>query len=92
MQLAREIAGLVRARIAPDARVSLFGSWAKGTAFPRSDLDIAVAVGGPIRPAKLERLVAEFENLRTLRKIDLVDAAAADSELRAEIQTHGIDL
>ena len=92
MQLAREIAELVRARIAPDARVILFGSWAKGTAFPRSDLDIAVAAGSPIRPAKLERLAAEFENLRTLRKIDLVDVEAAGSELRAEIQTHGIDL
>lgn len=92
MQLARDIARLVRARIGSDARVVLFGSWAKGTAFPRSDIDIAVAAGGPIRPAKLERLTAEFESLRTLRKIDLVDVEAAGSELRAEILAHGIEL
>jgi predicted nucleotidyltransferase len=92
MSLARDVARLVRERVAPDARVLLFGSWAQGTAFPRSDLDIAVSVGTPIRGSTLVRVEDAFEQLKTLRKIDLVDLESAGAELRAEILAHGIEL
>ena len=92
MALAHDVARLVRAAVAPDARVILFGSWAKGTAFPRSDLDIAIDAGGPIRPAKLVRVGDELEKLRTLRKIDLIDLNETALDLRAEVLAHGIEL
>ena len=92
MALAREAARIVRREVASDARVVLFGSWAKGTAVPRSDLDLAVGTGAPIRPASLARAEAGFEALRTLRRIDLVDLEAAGADLRAEILAHGIEL
>lgn len=92
MALAREAARIVRREVASDARVVLFGSWAKGTAVPRSDLDLAVGTGTPIRPASLARAEAGFEALRTLRRIDLVDLEGAGADLRAEILAHGIEL
>jgi predicted nucleotidyltransferase len=92
MALAQDVARLERATIAPDARVILFGSCAKGTAVPRSDLDIAISTGAPIRPAKLVRVEDAIEDLRTLRRVDLLDLATAGDELRAEVLANGIEL
>jgi predicted nucleotidyltransferase len=92
MGLARDVARLARERIAPDTRVILFGSWARGVAAPRSDLDIAIHAGKPIRPAVMQRLQFACEELRTLRKIDLVDLYAADPQLRANVLAEGIEL
>ncbi len=91
MALAREAARLVREHVAPDARVLLFGSWAQGTAAPRSDLDIGISTGASIQGGALMRVQWALEE-KTLRKIDLVDLESAESRLRVEILTHGIDL
>ncbi len=91
-QLASDVARLARARVAPTARVLLFGSWARGTAVPRSDLDLAIDAGERIRADVLQRLAFDCEELRTLRKIDLVDLHAADPQLRGAILRDGIEL
>lgn len=91
MELAREAARLVREHVAADARVLLFGSWARGTAVPRSDLDIGISTGASIHGSALMRVQWALEE-KTIRKIDLVDLESAGSRLRAEILTHGIDL
>lgn len=91
-QLAADVARLARARIAPQARVLLFGSWARGSAVQRSDLDVAIDAGERIRPELMQRLAFDCEELRTLRKIDLVDLRAADPALQAAIRREGIDL
>ena len=33
---------IIKSRLPADYKVLLFGSWAKGTALPQSDIDIAV--------------------------------------------------
>jgi predicted nucleotidyltransferase len=92
MDLARDVARLARRRIDPAARVLLFGSWARGMAVPRSDLDVAIDAGNRIRPSLLQRLQFDCEELRTLRKIDLVDLHSAGPELREAILADGIEL
>lgn len=49
-------------------QVFLFGSWAKGTALERSDIDIAVS-----GVARFPELQEEIENLPTLFGVDIVD-------------------
>lgn len=85
-QLAADVARLAR------ARVLLFGSSARGTAVPRSDLDLALDAGERIRPDVLQRLAFDCEELRTLRKIDLVDLYASDQQVRGAILRAGIEL
>ncbi|WP_281656726.1 nucleotidyltransferase family protein [Collinsella stercoris] len=67
-------------------RLVLFGSRARGTNFPKSDFDIAVA-GCP----SFNRLADRFENeLWTLLDVDVVNLDVGISpELRAEIERDG---
>lgn len=57
----------------------LFGSWAKGTAHPGSDIDIAVS---GVRD--VEALREDAENLETLYKIDIIDLDTCRNELLKE--------
>ena len=65
--------------------VILFGSWAKGTASRRSDIDIAV------RGIKdIELLREEIEEIPTLRSFDIVDMERCKNELLLrEIEEYG---
>jgi uncharacterized protein len=65
----------------------LFGSWARGTAGDRSDIDVAVRVRGELDPALLHRLERALG-----RTLDLVDADAAPPQLRFEIARDGVML
>jgi predicted nucleotidyltransferase len=92
LALARDVARLAHEHIDPAVRVILFGSWAKGNAQPRSDLDPALDAGARLRPASIQRLQFACEELPTLRKIDLVDLHATDAALRREILATGMEL
>ena len=65
--------------------VILFGSWAKGTANERSDIDIAV------RGIKdIEKLREDIEEIPTLRSFDIVDVEHCKNELLLkEIEQYG---
>lgn len=65
--------------------VILFGSWAKGTANERSDIDIAV------RGVKdIEKLREDIEDIPTLRSFDIVDMENCKNELLLkEIEQYG---
>lgn len=65
--------------------VILFGSWAKGTANERSDIDIAV------RGVKdMEKLREDIEDIPTLRSFDIVDIENCKNELLLkEIEQYG---
>ena len=65
--------------------VILFGSWAKGTANERSDIDIAV------RGVKdIEKLREDIEDIPTLRSFDIVDIENCKNELLLkEIEQYG---
>jgi len=71
-------------------RVWLFGSRARGDAFERSDIDLAVEA--PELPDDAwTRLHLDFpEDAPTLLMIDLVRLDRADASLRSQVQDEGI--
>lgn len=62
-------------------RILLFGSWARGTALPTSDLDIAIDAPG-LESATMTRIREQVDELPTLRKIDVVDVGEMDAGFR----------
>ena len=65
--------------------VILFGSWAKGSANGRSDIDIAV------KGAKdIEKLREDIEGIPTLRSFDIIEIEHCKNELLLkEIEQYG---
>jgi predicted nucleotidyltransferase len=91
-KVAKEVAKLARAILGEGTRIVWFGSWARGAAAARSDLDIAVSIGTPIAPEVMAELRSAVEELPTLYRIDLVDLSTAGSALRAEVLRNGMTL
>ncbi|MCB9072512.1 MAG: nucleotidyltransferase domain-containing protein [Bdellovibrionaceae bacterium] len=61
-------------RLAPETvQIFLFGSYAKGVANDKSDIDIAIKMRGPLPAGKWALLEEDFENSDLLPKVDLVD-------------------
>lgn len=67
----------------------LFGSWAQGRALSVSDLDIALDIGRPIKPAVIQKIADELEELPILRKVDILDLQAVDQEFRKRVLQQG---
>ena len=67
----------------------LFGSLARGTARPDSDLDLAV---GADRPLHSDEIIALIGDLATAsgRAVDLIDLADAGEPLLGQILAHGV--
>ena len=72
----------------PGLKVFLFGSWAKGSAEPTSDIDIAILGPQPIDDMLLLRLREEINGIPTLRRIDVVDLNNADERFREEVLSY----
>ena len=83
-QVYRQIAEF--ARVAGARRVVLFGSRARGTNQPQSDIDLAVE-GCPDFPALEDRLQNELWSLLRLDVVNLDELSSDD--LRAEIARDG---
>ncbi|WP_018170032.1 nucleotidyltransferase family protein [Thioalkalivibrio sp. ALMg9] len=88
--LASEAAEFVREELGEASEVIGFGSWAKGTARPHSDIDLAVIPSGEATSRDWGRLRERIEELPTLYSFDLVDISEASETLRSEIQQHGV--
>ncbi|WP_018949715.1 nucleotidyltransferase domain-containing protein [Thioalkalivibrio sp. ALMg11] len=69
----------------------LFGSLARGTAGPDSDVDLAVSARGPLSADARITLIEELA-AATGRPVDLVDLARAGEPLLGEIVTSGVRL
>ena len=91
-KVARMVAEAVRAVLGPEARIIWYGSWVRGQAAARSDLDIAYEAAGPVSIADRIRLSEEVGDLPTLYDVDLVDLHRAGAALRDEILRHGVPL
>ncbi len=74
----------------PGAKVILFGSRARGTNQPGSDVDIAVDAGKKIELGELARARATLENTTIPFFTDLVDLNRVPQELRKVIVKEGI--
>lgn len=91
--MVRAVASTLRKELGRDLQVILFGSWAEGTAVPRSDLDIAFDAGRALAIGEKVQLEWLLEDeIKTLRKIDLVDLNRAPERLAENIRKKGLDL
>ncbi|MBZ5563695.1 MAG: nucleotidyltransferase domain-containing protein [Acidobacteriia bacterium] len=88
-KIVSEALGIIR-RYLPDKelKVFLFGSWAKGSAEPTSDIDIAILGAQPIDEMLLLRLREEISGIPTLRRIDVVDLNNTDERFREEVLSY----
>lgn len=73
-------------------RVLIFGSRAKGTANPWSDIDLAV-IAPEMTDGEFSQLLQEIEALDLVFKLDLLhwDKLAGKPKLRETIERHGLD-
>ncbi len=85
-EIIQEALGIIRRHL-PDRglKVFLFGSWAKGSAEPTSDIDIAILGPLPIDDLLLLRIREEINGLPTLRRIDVVDLNNTDERFRDDV-------
>ena len=67
----------------------LFGSLARGTARPDSDLDLAVGAGRPLHADEIIALISDLATA-TGRPVDLIDLADAGEPLLGQILAHGV--
>lgn len=67
-----------------DARFFLFGSRVRGDSRARSDFDLAIDAGRPLPATVMADLRDGLEELPTLFRIDLVDAATVSERFAAE--------
>lgn len=85
--LCDEAAARLRPRLG-GGRLYLYGSWARGDAVERSDIDLAVEGPAPYDPAVLAAAGQDLDDLPTLRGVSLVDLAAVEPGFRAEVLLH----
>jgi len=88
-EVIQEAVRIIR-RYLPENRfkLMLFGSWAKDTAQPTSDIDIGILGDENIDEMLLLRIKEELKGIPTLRSIDIVDLGAADESFRKEVLSH----
>lgn len=88
-EVAGEVAKLARSLLGDPTQVIWFGSWPRGKAAPRSDIDVAVSVGVPIAPERMALLYDAVDEIATLYQIDLVDLGSAGPILRDQVLKYG---
>jgi len=74
----------------PHAKVILFGSRARGTNRPGSDIDLALDIGEPIKLHDMSRIRVTLGNLPISLEMDIVDMHNIPGELKALILKEGI--
>jgi predicted nucleotidyltransferase len=85
-----EVRRLVLERLAGrQARVFLFGSWARGEARRYSDIDVAILAAEPLPAGFLPDLQEALEASQVLYPVDLVDLAEAPAALRERVLAEG---
>jgi predicted nucleotidyltransferase len=72
-------------------RLRIFGSWARGTATPSSDVDLLVAFDGPATARRFYGLQLFLEDLLQ-QPVDLVTEQALRQELRPSVEADAITL
>ena len=74
----------------PDARIYLFGSYARGKERQGSDIDIAIDVGNQLDLHEWQFLWNLLDALPTAQKIDLVDLQRIPEDMKESILKEGI--
>lgn len=84
-----KITGLISALV-PQARIYLFGSRARGTHSPFSDIDIAVDAGQPLSRVVIDEAKSIMQASNIMYHIDVVDMNRVPDEMREAILKEGI--
>lgn len=82
---------IVLSRVGKHARVYLYGSRARGTALPTSDIDVGVIAETPLDPAVLSDIRELLEQSNILYPVDLVDLSHADTAFRDHVLSEAIE-
>lgn len=69
----------------PDAKIYLFGSYARGSQNNYSDIDIAIDNGSPVDRFALDELQEILKVSDIWPKVDVVDYCAANESFKEEI-------
>lgn len=72
-------------------KIILFGSRARGTEQPKSDIDLAI-VCNKITTMQWQQVLDIIEEADTLLKIDCLQLSQADAELKNRILKDGVEL
>lgn len=92
-EVVKELLGVIHRRLPRgEYKVLLFGSWAKDTAEPTSDIDIGILGPRAVDGMLLLRLKKEIKGIPTLRRIDVVDLTDADEAFRNEVLSYAKEL
>ena len=75
-----------------DVTIILFGSYAKGNADSKSDIDIAIKLPCPLPTSKWSYIEEDFENSDLLQIVDVVDYARVNDNFKSIIDKEGIIL
>lgn len=83
--LIKKVLTIIRKHLSDDYHIVLFGSWAKDDALETSDIDIGI-VGETEAPWNIMvKIRQEVDDIRTLRKIDVVDLNAVDDRFKNNV-------
>ena len=74
----------------PDVKIYLFGSRARKTNRPASDIDIALDAGRVLAVVEIARVRNIIDALNIAQKVDIVDMHAIPQDLRDIILKEGI--
>jgi len=94
VERARRICGNIIRNHLPDPayKIFLFGSRARGTAHPRSDIDIGIEGPGPVPYETFASILADIEESPTLLSVDVVDFKRVPEEFRAIALRHVLEI
>lgn len=74
----------------PGVKIYLFGSRARGTNRPSSDIDLAIDTGNPLDFLEVTKAKNILEALNIPEKIDVVDFQSVPEDLKKIILSEGI--
>jgi predicted nucleotidyltransferase len=74
----------------PNAKIYLFGSYARGDFRVGSDLDIAIDNGEPFSLAQRGQIINMIDALNLIQEVDVVDVQSLPDALRKAIKKEGI--
>lgn len=89
MHYQEELLSIIRKHVSSGI-VYLFGSRARGTNAPESDIDIAIDIGRPLERGILGVISEEIEESKIPFFVDVLDFHKLDNDMRKTIVKEGI--
>ena len=74
----------------PEAKIYLFGSYARGDNKPGSDIDIAIDAGKVLSFVEINRIARLIDALPIAQRVDVVDFVALPQNIKNEILKNGV--